>query len=171
MTHLARCISQEALLSEIRHFLEVTPQYAAGFVGLAPPVSAPGDGRCHAIIVIVRTADERELFGAPPGAVHWPLAVVQRFRGEPPSPECETFSERDLTPDERAEFTRWLVGHTVKQSELLFFCARGNRSLVAVHILRDLGYPHAYSVAGGMQAWREAGLPVAAVDAGSEDRA
>ena len=97
--------------------------------------------------------------------------MLGRASRKPPSPECETFSERDLTPDERAEFTRWLVGHAVKQSELLFFCARGNRSLVAAHILRDLGYPHAYSVAGGMQAWREAGLPVAAVDAGSEDRA
>lgn len=56
------------------------------------------------------------------------------FRGELPLPECETFSERDLTTDERAEFTRWLVGHPVRQSELLLLCARGNRSLVAAHI-------------------------------------
>ncbi len=113
----------------------------------------------------VRTADERELFGASPDVVHRPLAIAQRFGGEPPSPECETFSERDLTADERAEFTRWLVGHAMQHSELLFFCARcnrihlrriemplrGNRSLVAAHILSDLGYPQAHLVACGIQ--------------------
>ena len=147
-------------MSDIRKELEVTPQYAAGRVGLGPATAVPRDDRCHAIIIDVRTADERPIFAAPSGAVHWPLSMVQRFRGDPPSPECETFSARDLTADERAEFTRWLLGHAVKQSELLFFCARGNRSLAAAHILRDLGYPHAYSVAGGLQAWQEAGLPV-----------
>ena len=57
----------------------------------------------------------------------------------------------------------------MRESEWLFFCARGNRSLVATHILRDLGYPHAYSVADGMRAWQNAGLPVASVDAGGGD--
>ncbi|WP_297373793.1 rhodanese-like domain-containing protein [Acidiferrobacter sp.] len=96
---------------------------------------------------------------------------MQRFRGEMPCPECETFSARDLTPEERFEFVRWLVGHAVKQSALFFFCARGNRSLVAAHILRDMGYPHAYSVAGGMQAWQNAGLPFVSVEAGGGDEA
>ena len=143
-------------MSDVRHELEVTPQYAASRMGREAPTG-------HAVIIDVRTADEREIFGVVPGATPWPLAVVQRFRGETPDPECETFSVRDLTADERAEFTRWLVGHAAKQSELLFLCARGNRSLVAAHILRDLGYPHAYSVAGGLRAWEEAGLPVAPV--------
>ena len=146
----------------IRHELEIGPHYAAArLYSLRPEEMTGADTRVS--LIDVRTADERELFGAPPGAVHWPLAVVQRFRGEMPCPECETFSERDLTPEERTEFTRWLLGHAVKQSELLFFCARGNRSLVAAHILRDLGYPHAYSVAGGMRAWQEAGLPTVSV--------
>lgn len=144
---------------------------AAGRAGLAPVTAAPSDEHRYAVIIDVRTADERKLFGAPPSAVHWPLAVVQRFRGEPPSPECETFSERDLTADERAEFSRWLMGHAVRQSELLFFCARGNRSLVAAHILHDLGYPQAYSAAGGKSAWQNAELPVASVEAGGRDRA
>ena len=142
-------------MSDVRHELEISPQHAASVLA----------ARAAAALIDVRTAEERELFGAPQEAVHWPLAVVQRFRGEMPCPECETFSARDLTPEERFEFARWLVGHAVKQSELFFFCARGNRSLVAAHVLRDFGYPHAYSVRGGMQAWGEAGLPVEAVEA------
>ncbi len=148
-------IGQGGYLSDVRHELEISPRHAASVLATRAP----------AALIDVRTAEERELFGAPPEAVHWPLAVVQRFRGEMPCPECETFSARDLTPEERFEFVRWLLGHAVKQSELFFFCARGNRSLVAAHVLRDMGYPHAYSVAGGMQAWEEAGLPVEAVAA------
>ena len=148
-------------MSDVRHELEISPRHAVSVLAARVP----------AVLIDVRTAEERELFGAPPEAVHWPLAVVQRFRGEMPCPECETFSARDLTPEERFEFVRWLVGHAVKQSALFFFCARGNRSLVAAHILRDMGYPHAYSVAGGMQAWQNAGLPFVSVEAGGGDEA
>ncbi len=61
----------------------------------------------------------RELFGAPRDAVDWPLAVVYRFHGKTPNPECETFSVRDLTPEEWALFTYWLVGHAVLPVETL----------------------------------------------------
>ncbi|MDA8119729.1 MAG: hypothetical protein M0Z85_06695 [Gammaproteobacteria bacterium] len=125
-------------MSYVREELEVSPQYAAERLNAG------------AVLLDVRMAQERELFGVPPGAVHWPLAVVQRFRGETPNPECETFSARDrpcglqcLTPEERALFTRWLIGHAARQSELLRLYARGNRSLMAAHILRDPGYPRA----------------------------
>ena len=134
-------------MSHVREEFEVSPRYAAGRLNAG------------AVLLDVRMAEERELFGVVPGAVHWPLAVVQRFRGETPDPECETFSARELTPEERAVFTRWLVGHAARQSELLCLCARGNRSLVAAHILRDLGYPRAYSVRGGLHEWVRARLP------------
>ena len=132
--------------------------------------------RVPAAFIDVRTAEEREPLGAPPDAVLWPLAVVQRFRSEAPNPpyggqcpKCETFSSRDLTPEERFEFMRWLVGHAVKRSELFFFCARGNRSLVAAHILRDTGYLHVYSVPGGLAALEETNLPVEAIALASGD--
>ena len=38
------------------------------------------------------------------------------------------------------------------------------------HSACDLGCPHAYSVAGGLQAWQEVGLPVIALNAGDGDR-
>ncbi|HXC37767.1 MAG TPA: rhodanese-like domain-containing protein [Burkholderiales bacterium] len=38
-------------------------------------------------------------------------------------------------------------------------CASGNRSAAAVAALKKLGFPNAYSLAGGIGAWRQAGLP------------
>ena len=43
---------------------------------------------------------------------------------------------------------------------LLLICARGARSLRAVQALREAGFTDVQSVAGGTQAWREAGLPM-----------
>ena len=51
-----------------------------------------------AALIDVRTADERELFGAPPEAVHWPLAVVQRFRGGAPNPLARFFPPNRVRP-------------------------------------------------------------------------
>jgi len=39
-------------------------------------------------------------------------------------------------------------------------CESGNRSLGAAARLRRLGYERAYSLAGGLAAWQQAGLPV-----------
>jgi rhodanese-related sulfurtransferase len=39
-------------------------------------------------------------------------------------------------------------------------CRSGNRSLVALAVLRDAGITAAKSLAGGMNAWRSAGQPV-----------
>ena len=83
MTPASAALAQEVVLSYVREELEVSPQYAAERLNAG------------AVLLDVRMAQERELFGVPPGAVHWPLAVVQRFRGETPNPECETLSVRD----------------------------------------------------------------------------
>lgn len=39
-------------------------------------------------------------------------------------------------------------------------CRSGKRSLVAVDVLRNAGFPDAKSLAGGMLAWQVAGQPV-----------
>lgn len=43
---------------------------------------------------------------------------------------------------------------------LVLVCRSGRRSLVAADYLRQMGFPGARSLAGGMIAWAEAGLPV-----------
>ena len=46
-----------------------------------------------------------------------------------------------------------------KNLPLVLCCAGGHRSAAAVAIARKQGYEKAFSLAGGMKAWREAGLP------------
>ena len=48
----------------------------------------------------------------------------------------------------------------VPEREVAVICAGGMRSSTACSILRRLGFERVYNVAGGMDAWHEAGLPV-----------
>ena len=43
---------------------------------------------------------------------------------------------------------------------IVVYCQSGHRSNIAAEALADLGYRHVYNVAGSMNAWVEAGLPV-----------
>ena len=47
-----------------------------------------------------------------------------------------------------------------KQLPLVLVCASGARAMRAEAIAKKLGYEKAQALAGGMKAWREAGLPV-----------
>jgi molybdopterin/thiamine biosynthesis adenylyltransferase/rhodanese-related sulfurtransferase len=53
---------------------------------------------------------------------------------------------------------------------VLLYCATGNRSARAADELRELGYENAASVAGGIQAWQEAGLPVVEAEGLTKDQ-
>jgi sulfur-carrier protein adenylyltransferase/sulfurtransferase len=44
---------------------------------------------------------------------------------------------------------------------LVLVCATGNRSSMVAQYLSEQGYDGAANLAGGTQAWREQGLPVA----------
>ncbi|KFN45707.1 molybdopterin-synthase adenylyltransferase MoeB [Arenimonas composti] len=52
-----------------------------------------------------------------------------------------------------------------REAELLLICAGGRRSLLAAEALQRQGWRNVISVAGGMEAWRAAGLPVSVGDA------
>ncbi len=43
---------------------------------------------------------------------------------------------------------------------LIAYCDRGQRSRGAVSTLKSLGFSEIYHLAGGIRAWKEAGLPV-----------
>lgn len=47
-----------------------------------------------------------------------------------------------------------------KQLPLVLVCASGARAVRAEAMAKKLGYEKAQALAGGMKAWREAGLPV-----------
>lgn len=44
---------------------------------------------------------------------------------------------------------------------IVVYCQSGHRSDIAAETLADLGYTHVYNVQGSMNAWIEAGFPVA----------
>jgi len=47
-----------------------------------------------------------------------------------------------------------------KNLPVILVCASGNRSKRAVAIAQKIGYSQAYSLAGGLKAWKAANLPV-----------
>ena len=55
------------------------------------------------------------------------------------------------------------LGDTVKDKAkpVIMVCASGMRSKRALAVAKKLGYEHVYSLQGGLQAWKEANLPVA----------
>ena len=44
---------------------------------------------------------------------------------------------------------------------IVVYCQSGHRSNIAAETLADLGYTHVYNVVGSMNAWTEAGFPIA----------
>jgi molybdopterin/thiamine biosynthesis adenylyltransferase/rhodanese-related sulfurtransferase len=94
--------------------------------------------RDGALLIDVRETDEREA-GSPQGAVGVSRGLLElRIAELAPSPE----------------------------RTLLLVCGSGTRSLFAAEALRALGYSDARSVRGGVQRWREAGLPMNAAGSG-----
>jgi rhodanese-related sulfurtransferase len=45
-------------------------------------------------------------------------------------------------------------------ADILVYCQTGGRSALATHVLNQLGYTQAVSMAGGFKAWVESGLPL-----------
>ena len=73
-----------------------------------------------------------------PGAVHVPRGLLE-FLADPSSP----MHEPELAADRR----------------LVLYCASGGRSALAARTLGSMGYTGVCHVAGGINAWREAGHP------------
>lgn len=46
-----------------------------------------------------------------------------------------------------------------KSAKIVLYCGGGYRSALAADNLQKMGYTNVYSMAGGIRAWREAGLP------------
>jgi rhodanese-related sulfurtransferase len=93
-----------------------------------------------ALIVDLRSSDERRKHGIVPGSLHVPRSVLE-WRADPAS--------------------EWRSPHLEGRERLLLLCAEGFSSSLAAASLVDLGHARAGDIVGGFVAWREAGLPVA----------
>jgi rhodanese-related sulfurtransferase len=95
-----------------------------------------------ALLVDLRSDDERSRHGVIPGSLHVPRSVLE-WRADPDSPWRNPLL---------AELDRPLV----------LVCAHGFSSSLAAATMRDLGFTRVTDLEGGFEAWRDAGLPVVA---------
>jgi rhodanese-related sulfurtransferase len=106
-----------------------------------PGTAWAASGAGKALIVDIRSDDERRRDGIVPGSVHLPRTVLE-WRVDPAS----GWSNRHVVATER---------------RLILLCAHGWSSSLAAATLVDLGYRDAGDVEGGFEAWLAAGLPTA----------
>jgi len=102
--------------------------------------------RDGAVLVDLRSSDERRREGVVPGSVHIPRSVLE-WRLDPES----GYSNPHVRPEQR----------------VIVFCAHGFSSSFAAATLRELGCRTSTDVVGGFAGWKAAGLPV--LDAGEDD--
>jgi rhodanese-related sulfurtransferase len=103
------------------------------------PAEASEAMRAGAVLVDVRSQDERERQGVVPGAVHYPLSVVL-WRLDPAEPTTNPKLPLD--------------------TRVILLCRQGYSSSLAAAQLQAIGFENATDVIGGAEAWIAAGLPV-----------
>jgi rhodanese-related sulfurtransferase len=104
------------------------------------PTEAAAAIAAGALLVDIRSELQRDRDGRVPGAVFIPRNVLE-WRCDPACPSC----------DERL---------TDLDGQLIVMCNEGYQSSLAAATLQRLGFRQATDLAGGFQAWRDAGLPV-----------
>ena len=97
-------------------------------------------GRQDVALIDLRESQERERHGTIPGSLHVPYTALQ-----------ENLSEGGIL--------NALARSTSKQ--LLFYCAFGERSAMAVQAAQDSGISVARHIQGGIDAWKKASGPLA----------
>ena len=100
-----------------------------------------------ALLVDLRSQDERRRDGVVPGSLHIPRLVLE-WRVDPNS----GYTNPHITS---------------LDCRLVLFCAQGFASSFAAAGLRELGCSRATDMVGGFDAWKSAGLPVRPLE---EDR-
>jgi rhodanese-related sulfurtransferase len=97
--------------------------------------------RAGALLVDIRSDNQRARDGVVPGAMHQPRNVLE-WRADPDSGASDPVLAADL------------------DRHVIVMCDEGYASSLAAATLQDLGFARATDLDGGFQAWRAAGLPV-----------
>jgi rhodanese-related sulfurtransferase len=97
-------------------------------------------GQPDVILIDLREDQERRKHGLIPGSLHVPY--------------------QDVEASLKADGLLQLLGKAAEK-KLIFYCAFGERSAMAVQAAQDAGLANARHIHGGMQAWQQAGGPVA----------
>jgi sulfur dioxygenase len=96
-------------------------------------------GTSDIVLIDLRESNERERHGAIPGSLHVPYATLQENLG-----------------------AGGLLNVLAKSSgkQILFYCAFGERSAMAVQAAQDAGLSAARHITGGLDAWKKASGPL-----------
>lgn len=97
-------------------------------------------GNPEVALVDLRENSEREKHGIIPGSLHAPYPHLQEHIGS-------------------GGMLRELAGAAGKR--IVFYCAFGERSAMAVQAAQDAGFKTACHIAGGIDAWKKADGPLA----------
>jgi glyoxylase-like metal-dependent hydrolase (beta-lactamase superfamily II)/rhodanese-related sulfurtransferase len=97
-------------------------------------------GRPDILLVDLREASERAKYGTLPGALHAPYPGI----------------DDSLKPGGMLREVATATGRRI-----VFFCAYGERSAMAVNAAKAAGLTNPAHIAGGIDAWKKAGGPVA----------
>ncbi len=110
-----------------------------------------------ATLIDVRQPTELELEGEVPDAESVPLFDLKKILGHKLTEEEQEILDCDLPTPRDARLFLSIINkhHYQKGNVLLCLCNSGKRSLHAAQLLRSMGYDRAYSVRGGVRAWRE----------------
>jgi rhodanese-related sulfurtransferase len=92
-----------------------------------------------AVLIDIREPSERDEHGQIRGAVAAPRGMLE-FWADPDSP----YHRAEFDPERRT----------------ILYCASGGRSALAAETLQRLGYRNVAHLDGGLEAWRDNGLPV-----------
>lgn len=96
-------------------------------------------GKSDVALIDLRERSERERYGVIPGSLHVPYPALQ-----------ENISAGGMLNE--------LAKSTSKR--LLFYCAFGERSAMAVQAAQDAGLASAFHIQGGIDAWKKAAGPL-----------
>jgi rhodanese-related sulfurtransferase len=123
----------------VRQTIDQILDDAAVRLGRLSPLEAWAEMRAGATLVDTRSPDQRQAQGYVPGSVHHPLStIVWRL-----DPDCPTSNEK-----------------IPLGARVILICREGFSSVLAAAQLQELGFEDATDVIGGVDAWKEAGLPV-----------
>lgn len=92
-----------------------------------------------ATLIDLRESEELKQNGKIPGSVHAPRGMLE-FYADP------------SLPYHKPEFDR--------EKRIILHCASGGRSALAAQTLHQMGYNNIAHLDGGINAWKEAGMPV-----------
>lgn len=119
--------------------MDMVKHAKAGIENLTPDQVSEELANNNATLIDLRETEEFAQNGRIPGAIHAPRGMVEFYADK-------------TTPYHRPEFD--------KSRRLIFHCAGGGRSALAVATLKEMGYKNIAHLDGGIKAWKEAGKPV-----------